>query len=444
MSHSQDMNNQLMKQPAITPERTFGGFIDRVRHGEIADWLVVAVAVSLPWSTSATSILIALWLIAVLPSLDVASVRREAMTPAGGLPLLLWGLAVVGMLWADVDWSERIQGLRGYHKLLLVPLLLAQFRRSERARWAILGFFISALALLALSWLTPHPGLWGRAKADIGVPVKDYVAQSGIFAACALGLLGQAVEWSRARRVQLALAASFAAAVFAANIVYVATARATLIVVAILLLLFGFRQFGWKGMLAVGLLGGVLASLSWVSSPYLRGRVTQVIEEVQEYRESSATTSFGLRLEFWKRSIAFVAEAPLVGHGTGAIAALFRRSATGDTGTTAVVTSNPHNQILTVATQLGILGAVALIAMWIAHLALFHERTLAAWFGLIVVASNIVSSLFNSHLFDFTQGWFYVFGVGMLGGVVLGRKNQKPDVEQVKANADLRPSLSNR
>jgi hypothetical protein len=32
---------------------------------------------------------------------------------------------------------------------------------------------------------------------------------------------------------------------------------------------------------------------------------------------------------------------------------------------------------------------------------------------------NIVSSLFNSHLFDFTQGWLYVFGVGVVGGVVL-------------------------
>ena len=24
--------------------------------------------------------------------------------------------------------------------------------------------------------------------------------------------------------------------------------------------------------------------------------------------------------------------------------------------------------------------------------------------------------MFNSHLFDFTEGWFYVFGVGAIGG----------------------------
>ena len=53
-----------------------------------AEWLAVAVAVSLPWSTSATGILIAAWLVIVLLTLDVATVRRELVTPAGGLPVL--------------------------------------------------------------------------------------------------------------------------------------------------------------------------------------------------------------------------------------------------------------------------------------------------------------------------------------------------------------------
>jgi hypothetical protein len=65
--------------------------------------------------------------------------------------------------------------------------------------------------------------------------------------------------------------------------------------------------------------------------------------------------------------------------------------------------------------------------MWIAHLALFRERTLIAWFGLIIVVQNIVSSQFNSHLFDFTQGWLYVFGVGVCGGMALQRSRAKPE-----------------
>ena len=81
--------------------------------------------------------------VALLASLDVASVRRELMTPAGGLPVLLWASCRVGMLWADVEWSERFHGLRGYHKLLGIPLLLAHFRRSERVQWVIFAFLFS-------------------------------------------------------------------------------------------------------------------------------------------------------------------------------------------------------------------------------------------------------------------------------------------------------------
>ena len=36
-----------------------------------------------------------------------------------------------------------------------------------------------------------------------------------------------------------------------------------------------------------------------------------------------------------------------------------------------------------------------------------------------MVTQNVVSSLVNSHLFDFTQSWLYVFGVGVAGGMAL-------------------------
>jgi hypothetical protein len=35
------------------------------------------------------------------------------------------------------------------------------------------------------------------------------------------------------------------------------------------------------------------------------------------------------------------------------------------------------------------------------------------------VVQNIFTSLFNSHIFDFTAGWIYVLGVGIAGGMVL-------------------------
>ena len=62
---------------------------------------------------------------------------------------------------------------------------------------------------------------------------------------------------------------------------------------------------------------------------------------------------------------------------------------------------------------------ILLWALWLTHLALFRGETLAAWVGLMVVVQNMLTSLLNSHLFDFHEGWMYVLGVGVAGGMVL-------------------------
>jgi hypothetical protein len=43
---------------------------NRKQLAQLADWAAVAVAVALPWSTSATSILLVVWLITLIPTLD--------------------------------------------------------------------------------------------------------------------------------------------------------------------------------------------------------------------------------------------------------------------------------------------------------------------------------------------------------------------------------------
>jgi hypothetical protein len=42
----------------------------------------------------------------------------------------------------------------------------------------------------------------------------------------------------------------------------------------------------------------------------------------------------------------------------------------------------------------------------------------------MVVVQNIFTSLFNSHIFDFNEGWMYVLGAGIAGGMVLRNSRQ--------------------
>jgi O-antigen ligase len=424
-------SNALAAEPRSLLWRKIAAPLDawRVAFAACADWFAIGVAAALPWSTSATGILIVLWVIAivlwviaVLPTLDPATLRRELLTPAAALPIMLWLLAVVGMTWADVAWAERIDGLGGFYKLLAIPILLAHFRRSEKAAWVLAAFVLSCTALLAVSYfLALWPGLtWRGVRSGLGVPVKDYIAQSGEFAICLFILLAFAQTIARTRP-WISIGLLLLATLFLMNFLYLETGRTTLAVTVVLVLLFAFRQFGWKRGGGVVIAAIVLALAIWESSPFLRARLGVMPQEIERYWKENASTSAGERLEFWKKSMSFIADAPVLGHGTGAIRELFRQSAVGETGPSALVSPNPHNQTLAVAIQLGLLGAVLLYAMWGAHLHLFRGPGLAAWIGLVVAVQNIVSSLFNSHLFDFTQGWIYVLGVGVAGGTVLGR-----------------------
>jgi hypothetical protein len=142
------------------------------------------------------------------------------------------------------------------------------------------------------------------------------------------------------------------------------------------------------------------------------------VTDYQIYKEENQPTSIGLRLEFWRKSLRFFAEAPIIGHGTGSTRGLFERAATGPAVLVqGQVIRNPHNQTLHVAVQWGIVGVVVLYAMWLSHLLMFRGDDLVAWIGLLVVVQNVFTSLFNSHLFDFNPGWMYVLGVGIAGGM---------------------------
>ena len=401
--------------------------LDRKRVAQLADWAAVGVAISLPWSTSATSILLVLWLITLLPTLDVAVVRREVETAVGGLPVLLWLLAAVGMLWAEVSWAERIHGLGGFHRLLMIPLLLAQFRRSEHGVWVLWGFLASAVVLLLVCWalVLAQVESWPNQLHTYGVLVKDYIAQSTTFLICAMVLTWRVCDSLRERNWRTALWLAVLAVLFLAYLAFVVRSRAAIGVAPFLVVLLGWRQFRWQGVMTACIAGAVLAAGLWAASPNLREFFFASIQQTQAYGAIRADNPTGEHIEFLRKSMTFVHEAPLIGHGTGSIADLFRRSAIGQTGVAGIATVNPHSQIFGVAIQLGLAGAAVLLAMWIAHYFLFRTAGWIAWVGTVVVVENAVSSIVHSHLFDFMHGWLYVFGVGVVGGMVLRQSPQR-------------------
>jgi O-antigen ligase len=397
------------------------GYTDvRRQLASLADHLAIAVAVFLPWSTSVATILGWIWLFAVVPTLDPRLLLQTLARPACALPLALFAFGLIAMAWADVSWFDCYYGFDSFHKLLAIPLLMVQFQQSAHGYRVLAGFIISASVLLVGSWILAIGQFPPLPNKTFGVLVKDRIAQGTIFTLCMCFLLELATQ-ALARGQRRDAVASFAlAAAFFLNIMFVTLSRTALVTVPILLAMFAARHLRWRQTAMVLAALVVTGLIVWFSSPALRDRVIQIPTEIEMFDAQARDTSAGARVAFWKTAIEIMDQAPVFGHGTGSINAEFSRVAGQPSSAT-----NPHNQIFAVGIQLGLVGVALLIAMWCAHGWLFLAPGLAAWVGLAVVVENLIGSMFNSALFDFTQGWIYVFGVGIAGAAVLTRRGRE-------------------
>jgi O-antigen ligase len=391
------------------------------------DMYPVLVAASIPWSTTAVAILMIVWFFVLIPTIEPHLFLRFLEHPACFLPIAFFALAVIGTLWADGPWPARLHGISPVTKLLAIPFLFYHFGRSTRGMWVFAAFLISCALLQAMSWIVAFdPRLAFRAAlhedyygvAINGVPVKNYIDQSQGFALCAVALAYPIVTLLREKRnlsAALLLAISLS---FVANMTFVIVSRTALATLPIMLAVFALLHLRWRNVVIILCVTTVFTGLAWAMSSQLRWKAQTVLMDYQLYEKQDAPTSVGLRLEFWKKSLRFFSEAPILGHGTGSTRGLFEEAAVDHFGAAAQVIGNPHNQTLNVAVQWGTIGIVILYAMWLQHLLLFRGEGMAAWIGLMVVVQNFLTSVFNSHLFDFQEGWMYVLGVGVAGGLL--------------------------
>jgi len=392
------------------------------------------VAFVLPWSTSAVSVMIVLWLAAVVPTIDPRAFLASLKRPESLLPLAFFALAAVGMLWADDSWSVGLLGLHPVAKLLLIPVLLYHFGRSRRSHWVFIAFFVSCALLMGFSWLIYFaPGLKFVATEDAGVPVKNYIDQSQELALCLFAGAPLLLTLLEARRWGAALGFAVLLLGFLCNMIFVVVARTAFVYLPVLLVLFAVRYFRPKASLGFLIFATATVLLLGLASPYVRFRVQWIAHEANLRAHTNLATSDGQRMAYWSTSMRSIEQAPLFGHGTGSTKQLFEKEAAGKTGEWANEIRNPHNQTLYVAIQWGLLGCIVLYAMWYFHLALFFERSFVGWIGLVVVVQNFVSSLVNSHLFDFHEGWIYVLGVGVAGGTVAAVRRDRPRAAPAEA-----------
>ncbi len=391
-----------------------------------ADVLAMLLAAVLPWSTTAFAIFLGSLLAIICGSLDIRLFVRSVNRAPSVICITLFILAAAGVFWSEAGFSAGIHALSPLVKFLVLPLLLYYFEISKRGTWVLGAFLISCFLLMIDSWvITFEPSLafkTGRCcGGDYGVSVRNYIDQSQEFAICLVGLASAALFCVQRKMWKVSALLCVTAMAFAANLIFVVVSRTAIISIPIMFIVLAWRHGRMRSILSVIGIGGVVIVAAWLASPHLRTRVFSAYSQFQEYRDYDVPSSVGKRLEFWRKSLGFVRDAPLLGHGTGSALKLFEEAAVGQSGVAAEVVANPHNQTFSVAVQWGIAGLIVLYALWFFHLRMFLADGFVAELGIILIVQNMIGSLFNSHLFDFTEGWLYVLGVGVTGGILAKR-----------------------
>jgi O-antigen ligase len=382
-----------------------------------AQWAAIALGFSIPLSVAFDNVLLVLVVAGWLASgawrekWRAIANRRVALAA-----LALFGLLLIGTLYGERDPGDTALTLRKYLGLLWIPVLVWVFRDDAMRRRALHALAASLALVLLMSFLImadviPEAGfLTGNSSYPVVFKGRQTHGPLMAFAAFLYVQFALAAVSSHIRVIWLVLAAL--ALINGTLVVQGATGY---VVLGTLALYLGYGWRGWKGLgWALGAAAGVFLVLALLPGPFQQ-RVTQIERQMAEWNPGHAPieSQVGLRLDFYRNSLALVREHALVGVGTGGFAKAYADRVRATQG---IATRNPHNEYLHIMVQLGLVGLAALLYLFwthwrlAPHLASPLEYHLAR--GLILTMA--VGCLFNSWLLDHTEGLLYAWLTGLL------------------------------
>ncbi|OJA74397.1 polymerase [Burkholderia ubonensis] len=389
----------------------------------------VAALCMVPVSTALTNVFCALFAVALVVTPEFWRNLRSFVThPASLAALLVLAALTASVAYTVAPHDKAWSWVAKYDKLLLLPFAVIAFRRA--ANWApiVRRCWFGTLCVILLLSTTNYLGLTAIGPAHAAdLPVsrawvfKNHIA-AGMFGAL---LFYQAADLALSARTALTRAACAGVAAWSLAYVFVMLQGRTgqlialllIGVVAVRLLLVLRRQSPLRAGLAAGAFVAAAAVLAVAVGTTHGGRLAQVASEVREYRQNDAVTSTGLRLEWYKKGLELYRARPVIGYGAGGLEFEFQKLAAGKSAAEGQLTSNPHNEYLLMAVQLGTLGLllfvnlIAQIARGSLALDPRSRHLLLAWLAIFTIGS-----VANSLLLDFAEGHLIV----LLAGILLG------------------------
>jgi O-antigen ligase len=327
-------------------------------------WLTIVLAAALPlyrpWVSLATTVILVLWLFGGGLGRRVRLLRSHRLTLA---VLFFLALNVASLLWTtDLDGGLRY--LTKYRYLLLIPMLAGSVRPIYR-RFAVTAFELAAgvSVLLSVGILT---GMFRLGDAHPGnpSPTMAHIDYGLLLALAALMILARVLysDMNPGRRVLWTLLTVFTVFGLMFNI---GSAGHLAFAGGLVVLVFHWAR-GRRARVVAGVSIGIATTLvlAWFLCPSFHVRLeearTELRDAIVDHRYES---NLGGRIAAMKVAREIFRQDPLLGTGIGGNIPAFRRAL--DTRFKELKPATYwyphfHNQYAQIATELGIVGLLAL------------------------------------------------------------------------------------
>ncbi len=389
-----------------------------VHADRAARWSGIALGFSIPISTALDSMFIGVTLVGYVASFSYRDKANAIVrNPIALAALLLYAMLIVGALYGERFPGDTARFLVKYADLLLIPVFAYCLRDSTDRDRALYAMAVALALSLALSFLVKTGWLSGlsfiKGDAANAAVFKRSLSHNILMSFGAFLFLILALRSATPRARWLWIGLAILAAV---NVLLMVQGRTGYVILGALALYGGYCWKGWRGLGATLAAAAALGAVLAITPNPARDRVALIIEEAQAWQPGKPTaTSIGLRLEYYRNSIAIVGDRPFAGAGTGS----FPRAYAEETkGTGVDQPGNPHNEYLLIAIQTGLIGLALLLHLFwqqwrlAPRLATPLETHLAR--GLVVTIA--LGCLFNSLLLDHTEGLLFAWMTGLLYG----------------------------
>lgn len=379
----------------------------------IARWLLISELVFLLFSTALTNVVE----LAIFALFISSSTLRQCFMQAIKQPMVIATLGfylwiLIASIYGIETWGESLGSVWGWRKIMLLPLAMSLFN-DEIWKNKLLIVFINTVCFFALlSFVCYFFDIHMRNEGLPSIVVRNHATQGIVFSVAAFCIATILISMPTLFTQRQKYSYTFVMIALLLNVLYLTPGRSGYLALIVLTLVTITSYAILHKRIIIPILVFAMLPLTLLSSPTVKERITQGINEMQQYNTADSATSMGIRILLWKNTIELIQERPVFGYGSGAFQKAYTPKVANEAEWTHNIVHDPHNQYLKIITEQGLIGLGAFIIMLLSSLRQTSNipyRTLGI--GILLVWMG--NSLFSSHFSTFSEGRFIFLWCGV-------------------------------